>query len=118
MIGQRIKELREQNKYTQTKLAKRLGLSRSAVNAWEMGISIPSTQYLVELSKLFKVSTDYILCLNKKEKESLDISFLSEEEKILIHSMINYFRKYNNATDILIEQGYTQIDDDFSKLDF
>ena len=61
MIGDRIKELREQYGMTQTALAKKLGLSRSAINAWEMGISIPSTQYVVELAMLFRVSSDSLL---------------------------------------------------------
>ena len=46
---------------TQTELAKKLGITRSSVNAWEMGISVPSTQYIIELSLLYKVSTDYLL---------------------------------------------------------
>ena len=46
MIGERIKDLREKLNMTQTALARRLGLSRSAVNAWEMGVSIPSVPYL------------------------------------------------------------------------
>ena len=64
MISDTIKELREKNDYTQTALAKKLGLSRSAINAWEMGVSVPSTSYLMELAKLFNVSTDYILGLD------------------------------------------------------
>ena len=64
--AERIKELREKNNMTQSDLARRLGITRSSVNAWEMGISIPSTQYVVELAELFKVSTDYILGLSKK----------------------------------------------------
>ena len=56
MISDTIKELREKNDYTQTALAKKLGLSRSAINAWEMGVSVPSTSYLMELAKLFNVS--------------------------------------------------------------
>ena len=55
MISDTIKELREKNDYTQTALAKKLGLSRSAINAWEMGVSVPSTSYLMELAKLFNV---------------------------------------------------------------
>lgn len=50
MISDTIKELREKNDYTQTALAKKLGLSRSAINAWEMGVSVPSTSYLMELA--------------------------------------------------------------------
>ena len=70
MIADRIKELREQNRFTQVSLAKKLGLSRSAINAWEMGVSIPSTQYLVELARLFKVSTDYLLGIDTRETVS------------------------------------------------
>ncbi len=42
MIYERIKKLREKQGYTQTELAKMLGVTRSCVNAWEMGISVPS----------------------------------------------------------------------------
>lgn len=79
MIGEQIKETREKNNLTQSALAKRLGISRSAVNAWEMGISIPSAQYLIELSKLFNVTTDYLLGLDTRE--TIDISSLDEAEK-------------------------------------
>ena len=82
MIGERIKESREKNSLTQSGLAKKLNISRSAVNAWEMGISIPSAQYLIELSKLFKVSVDYLLELDNKEL--VDISSLSQSEKKII----------------------------------
>ena len=48
MISDKIKILREQKGLTQAALAKKLGITRSSVNAWEMGISVPSTQYVVE----------------------------------------------------------------------
>ena len=38
MIADRIKELREKNDMTQSDLARKLSLTRSAINAWEMGI--------------------------------------------------------------------------------
>ena len=91
MIGNRIKEVRERNGLTQSELAKKLGLTRSGVNAWEMGISIPSAQYLIGLSKLFKVSVDYLLGLN--EKEYIDISSLNSTEKSIIYSLMSYFRE-------------------------
>ena len=58
MIYERIKKLREKQGYTQTELAKMLGVTRSCVNAWEMGISVPSTQSLVQLAQIFDISTD------------------------------------------------------------
>lgn len=78
MIAEKIKHLREKNNLTQSALAKKLNVTRSSVNAWEMGISVPSTALLVELAKLFQVSTDYLLGL--EHKATLDISSLNEEE--------------------------------------
>ena len=103
MIGENIKNLREENNYSQTALAKRLGISRSAVNAWEMGISIPSTQYVVELAKIFKVSADYILDIEKSE--TINIGFLKKEEKEVINTLLNYFRKYRFAVDFMNQCG-------------
>lgn len=94
MIADRIRELRENNGYTQSALAKKLGITRSAENAWEMGINIPSAQYIVELSRIFKVSTDYILAVDRQE--TVDISFLTTEEKSIIYSLLNCFEQYRN----------------------
>ncbi len=60
----RIKSLRESAGLTQAELARRLGITRSSVNGWEMGLVLPSTALLVELSRTFHVSTDYILGLD------------------------------------------------------
>lgn len=52
MIYDRIKQLREQKGLTQAALARMLNVTRSSVNAWEMGISVPSTQSLVQLAEI------------------------------------------------------------------
>ena len=61
---ERLKDLRDRLGYTQSDLAKKLSITRASVNAWEMGISAPSTSWLVELSNLFHVTTDYLLGLD------------------------------------------------------
>lgn len=61
---ERLKDLRDKFGYTQSDLAKKLSVTRATVNAWEMGISAPSTSWLVELSNLFHVTTDYLLGLD------------------------------------------------------
>ena len=90
MIAERIKYLREQNSMTQADLAKRLGITRSGVNAWEMGISVPSTQYIVELASLFRVSTDYLLGVNSTV--SIDLRGLSEEDIRLVYHIVEHLR--------------------------
>lgn len=92
MIADRIKQLREQRGLTQAELAKQLGITRSSVNAWEMGISVPSTQYIVELAHLFKASTDYLLCV---DAATINISGLTEEDIQLLHGIIAHLRGKN-----------------------
>lgn len=111
MIADRIKELRLKNDIKQTELAKRLGLSRSAINAWEMGVSVPSTQYLIDLAKLFKVTTDYILGIN--QEEMIDISSLNEKDKSTIYSLVRHFEQYQYAVDLLYKHDEIMCDDDY-----
>lgn len=89
--AERIKALRENTGMTQTELAKRISVTRSGVNAWEMGISLPSTNNLIELSLIFHVSIDYILGIENEDKVSLDK--LSEKEKSLVRELIACFDK-------------------------
>ena len=93
MIADRIKFLREQQKMTQTELSKRLGITRSSVNAWEIGISVPSTQYIVELADIFHVSTDYLLGVSATL--TLPVSDLSEEDVQMVYELLDYIRKKN-----------------------
>ena len=90
MICDTIKELRERAGVSQAVLAKKVGVTRSAVNAWEMGRSIPTTQYVAQLAQLFHVSADFMLGLDNTE--AIYIGGLSEEEKHILYSMLNYFQ--------------------------
>ena len=94
MIGEKIRELRELNGYTQTVLAKRLGLSRSAINAWEMGISVPSTQYIVELAHIFHVSTDYLLGVNTTS--TISVAGLTDQDIEIVNSLILHLKDIRN----------------------
>lgn len=89
MICDTIKSLRESVGVSQATLAKKIGVTRSAVNAWEMGLSVPTAQYIVELSQFFHVSADYILGL--KNKEAFFVDSLSEKEKKIIFDLYEYF---------------------------
>lgn len=93
MVADRIKALREQKDLTQTELAKLLGITRSSVNAWEMGISTPSTQYIVELAQIFKVSTDYLLCINNSA--TVSVAGLDEKDVQLVHALIEHLKTKN-----------------------
>lgn len=56
-----IFELRKQNNFTQDELAEKAFVTRQAVSKWESGESIPNTETLKLLSKLFNVSINTLL---------------------------------------------------------
>ncbi len=93
MVADKIRYLREQNCLTQVELAKKLGITRSSVNAWEMGISVPSTQYVVELAGIFKVSTDYLLGV--KSTSTISVEGLNEKDIQLVSAVIAHLREKN-----------------------
>lgn len=93
MVAERIKSLREQQNKTQAELAKILGITRSSVNAWEMGVSVPSTQYVVELANIFEVSTDYILGV--KNSATISVAGLNDKDVELVRGIILHLRDKN-----------------------
>ena len=70
-IGKRISELRKSKNITQMALADMMGISFQAVSNWERGESMPDISKLGELSEIFGVSIDDILC-NKRAAEIVE----------------------------------------------
>ena len=62
-ISQRLKEIRIDNKLSQSAFGEILSVSQDTVSLWENGKSLPSTEFIIEICKRFNVSADYLLCL-------------------------------------------------------
>ena len=90
-MADKIKQLREQMGYTQAELARKLKLTRSSINGWEMGLTVPSTPMVVELAKIFNVSTDYLLGLD--DGASLRVEGLSKKEVAVLVDLVSCFRE-------------------------
>lgn len=93
----RLKSLRAKMGLTQADLAKKLSLTRASVNAWEMGLSAPSTPFIVELSRLFNVSTDYLLGLD--DTAVIRTDNLSDEEIAVLMNTVQCFLKLHGEVD-------------------
>lgn len=63
MLGRRISELRAACGWSQVELAKRLRVAKQTVSNWENENILPSIEMVVRLSKIFGVTTDYLLGL-------------------------------------------------------
>ena len=60
-FGQRLKQLRKQKRWTQKELAAMADIGSSQFNKYECGLHIPPAEKLIELSRLFDTSVDYLL---------------------------------------------------------
>ena len=88
MISDNIKRLRENAGLSQSALARKLGVTRASVNAWEMELSAPTAQYLVALAQLFHTTTDDILGLESEEQ--IVLRDMDEQEKRLVYDLVSY----------------------------
>lgn len=85
-FGKTVRTLRLKNNLTQTQLAQKLGVTKSVISAYENGIRMPSYDILISISKIFRVTTDYLLGL--EQKEEIDLSGLSDEEICALRNLI------------------------------
>ena len=73
-LSDKIIQLRKINGWSQEDLAERMDISRQAISRWENGTALPDANNVLHLSKLFNVTTDYLLnddCSDDKSVPSI-----------------------------------------------
>ena len=83
-IGQKIKNARTKNGFTQEELANKMMVSRQAITKWESDKGIPDVSNLKLLSQFLNVSVDYLL----NDTCEIDINIIREKINL---------SKYGNA---------------------
>lgn len=86
-FGTTLRSLRLRYDLTQEQLAQKLCLTKSVISAYETGLRMPSYEVLIDISRVFKVSTDYLLGLERKQE--IDLSGLTQDE---IDALLNLIR--------------------------
>lgn len=92
MIAEKIKLLRDERGWTQAELARRLGITRNGVNSWEQGLSTPSPACLVDLARVFSVSTDYLLGIDVTA--TINVAGLSEKDVAVLAALAERLRAH------------------------
>lgn len=90
ILADKIINLRKKEGWSQEELAFKLRVSRQSVSKWESAQSIPDMNKILMLSKVFDVSTDYLLKDEMKEEEinpSIEENISVENEKLINVSM-------------------------------
>lgn len=88
-LGNRIRQLRKQNKMTQDDLKDKLSVAKSTISQYENDINKPDIEMLNKIAKIFDVSTDYLLG-NTEECETLDKIF-DREREVEIEELLKRF---------------------------
>lgn len=70
-LSDKLVGLRKSAGMSQEELAEKLNVSRQAISRWEMGTAMPDAVNILQLSKLFHVTTDYLL--NEEYESDADL---------------------------------------------
>ena len=107
-VGNRISSLRKNSKMSQEELADLLYVTRQALSKWENGTSIPSIDSLLEVSKIFNVSFDYLLCLNEEVGEIDPNDIFNGHERNYVIKQIVDNKIQVNIPDVLYQMSPTE----------
>lgn len=81
IFADKLIELRKKSGWSQEELAEQMNVTRQSVSKWEGAQSVPDLEKIIQLSKLFGVSTDYLL-KDEIEANENESSSLKTEEKL------------------------------------
>ncbi len=120
-LGKRLADFRKKNNLSQEELASKLKVSRQSISNWESGDASPSIDYIIDLSKLYGVSIDDLMNVdksiedcykvkddnlekNKKNKDSIYISkkgiFINDKDGEKVH-IEGIFSEYDDIDDVV-----------------
>lgn len=68
-FGEKIQKLRKEKGFSQEELAEQLGVSRQAISKWERDSGYPEIEKIIHMSKIFKVTLDYLLNEDTRSEE-------------------------------------------------
>ena len=87
-IPNKLKKCRRITGYSQTEVAKLLGLNKTVnISRWETGLSLPSTIHLIQLCVLYKTNPEYLYREFWKESgnkiKALEKNLLTQQESLM-----------------------------------
>lgn len=82
ILADKIIRLRKKNGWSQEELAEKMNVSRQAVSKWEGAQTIPDLEKILQLGRLFGVTTDYLLKDEMEDEEFISDSSESSVKKV------------------------------------
>ena len=95
ILGEKLKVLRTAKKMSQKELAERIGIAKSVISFYESGDRFPSYDVLIKLARIFNVTTDYLLDVERER--TVNVSGLSEEDIAAVTTVIDALKRKSNG---------------------
>ena len=68
LFGQLLGALRREKNFSQSKVAKDLGISQALLSHYENGAREPKLDFVIKICDYYDISTDYVLCRDKRRR--------------------------------------------------
>ncbi len=94
-LGEKLKALRTAKKMSQKDLAERIGIAKSVISFYESGDRFPSYDVLIKIARIFNVTTDYLLDVERER--TVNVSGLSEEDIAAVTTVIDALKRKSNG---------------------
>ncbi len=104
ILADKIINLRKKSGMSQEELAEKMNVSRQAVSKWEGAQSIPELEKILQLGRIFGVTTDYLL---KDEIELEEFSGESDSDKVRVVTLAeaNEYLEQRKSSSVKIAVG-------------
>ncbi|MFN8611659.1 MAG: helix-turn-helix transcriptional regulator [Vulcanimicrobiota bacterium] len=83
VIGTNIAHFRQQHRWSQRDLAKRIPVHQTMIARWEKGITTPRTESLQRLSEVLEVSFEELIATTPQSADSLQVTSDPEMNRLL-----------------------------------
>ena len=87
MLKDNIRFLRKQKGLSQEELSNKLNVVRQTVSKWEQGLSVPDSEMLISISKVFDTSVSALLDENNLEGNIENLKEISEKLEIINYQL-------------------------------
>ncbi|MDO4324297.1 MAG: helix-turn-helix transcriptional regulator [Lachnospiraceae bacterium] len=90
ILSEKILTLRKKNGWSQEELAEKLNVTRQSISKWESAASIPDINKILELSRIFDVTTDYLLKDDMEDPEYSAYQEVSSAPRVSVQEANEY----------------------------
>lgn len=87
MLMENIKTLRKQKGLSQEELSIKLNVVRQTISKWEQGLSVPDSEMLIAISKVFETPVSTLLGETISETKDDDLKVISEKLEIINYQL-------------------------------